>query len=53
MGIIKVHPLADFCLEEEGGVMFSIVTDHSNQIQLTLFCFVISYSEEELERRKQ
>lgn len=34
MSIIKVHPFTNFSLEEESRVMFSIVTNHSHQIQL-------------------
>lgn len=30
MCVIEVHPSSDFCLEEEGGVMFPVVAHHAH-----------------------
>lgn len=48
MSIIEVDPLADFGLEEESGVVFSIVTDYAHQVELRLFGLVLCHPVEQL-----
>lgn len=49
--IIKVHPSSDLCLEEECGVMFSIVTNHADQIELCLPSLLLRHPVEQLKRK--
>lgn len=51
MSIIKVHPSSDFGLEEEGGVVFPVITDHSYQVELWLSGFFLRHSVKQLQRK--
>lgn len=50
MSIIEVHPSSDFSLEEEGGVVFPVVTDHSHQVKLCLSSLFFCHSVKQLQR---
>lgn len=51
MCIIKVHPSSDLCLKEEGGVMFSIVAHHANQVELWLPGLLLRHPVKQLQRQ--
>lgn len=53
MCIIEVHPSSDLCLEEEGGVMFPVVTDHANQIEFRLTGLLFRHPVKQLQREKR
>ncbi len=53
MGIIEVHPSSDFSLEEEGGVMFPVVTHHAHQVELWLTSLLLCHPVKQLQRERE
>ena len=42
-GIIKINPHVKFCMVNNGGIMFTIVTDNSRQLQFWKFRCIFTY----------
>ena len=51
--IIKVHPSSNLGLEEEGGVMFPVVTHHPHQVQLRLSSLLLRHPVKQLQREQE
>ena len=43
-GIIKINPRIKFCMVNNGGIMFTIVTDNSRQLQFWKFRRIFTYN---------
>lgn len=49
--VVEIHPSADLRLEEEGGVMFPVVTHHAHQVELRLTGLFLRHPVEQLTHR--
>lgn len=52
VGVVEVHPLAYLGLEEEGGVVLTVVAHHAHQVELCLASPLLCHTVEQLQRER-